>query len=154
MLHLILWHPEIPHNTGNIIRLCANTGATLHLIYPLGFSWDNKRLRRAGMDYRDWARVQHHPSLAAFLEIVLFNRLFALSKRGTHAYHEVAYQAGDAFLFGPESCGLPDTILGTLPANHVLRIPMQPPSRSLNLSNAAAIVLYEAWRQLQFAGGY
>lgn len=153
MLHIVLFEPEIPSNTGNIIRLCANTGAALHLIHPLGFAWDNARLRRAGLDYYEWVRVQHHPSLPAFCETTAYARLLALSTRGKRAYHDIAYQPWDALLFGRETCGLPDHVLYGLPAEHILRIPMQPASRSLNLSNAAAVVLYEAWRQLGFVGG-
>ena len=152
-LHIVLFEPEIPHNTGNIIRLCANTGATLHLIHPLGFMWDNARLRRAGLDYYEWVPVQHHTSLQAFREATAFPRLLAFSTKGTCAYHAMAYREGDALLFGPESRGLPEHVLQSLLPEQVVRIPMQPASRSLNLSNAAAIVLYEAWRQLGFVGG-
>jgi tRNA (cytidine/uridine-2'-O-)-methyltransferase len=153
MLHVILFQPEIPPNTGNIIRLCANTGAQLHLIHPLGFAWEDARLRRAGLDYHEWVHVQHHTSLQACLDATPFSRLFAVSARGTRPYTDVAYHTDDALLFGPESCGLPPDVLQRLPADQILRIPMQQPSRSVNLSNAAAIVLYEAWRQLGFAGG-
>jgi tRNA (cytidine/uridine-2'-O-)-methyltransferase len=153
MLHVILFQPEIPPNTGNIIRLCANTGAQLHLIHPLGFRWENARLRRAGLDYHEWVHVQHHASLQAYLDTVTFTRLFAISAKGTRPYTDVAYRKNDALLFGPESCGLPFDVLQRLSAEQVLRIPMQQPSRSINLSNAAAIVLYEAWRQLGFVGG-
>jgi len=152
-LHIVLFEPEIPHNTGNIIRLCANTGATLHLIHPLGFAWDNARLRRAGLDYYEWVPVQHHTSLQAFHEATAFPRLLALSTKGTWAYHAMAYREGDALLFGPESRGLPEQVLQSLLPEQVVRIPMQPTSRSLNLSNAVAIVLYEVWRQLGFVGG-
>jgi tRNA (cytidine/uridine-2'-O-)-methyltransferase len=153
MLHVVLFEPEIPPNTGNIIRLCANTGAQLHLIHPLGFAWDDARLRRAGLDYHEWARVKHHPSLQAFLVQMACTRLFALSVKGKYVYSDVAYQQGDALLFGPETRGLPTEVLHSLPPQQVLRIPMQASSRSLNLSNAAAIVLYEAWRQLGFMAG-
>jgi tRNA (cytidine/uridine-2'-O-)-methyltransferase len=153
LLHIVLFEPEIPHNTGNIIRLCANTGATLHLIHPLGFAWDNARLRRAGLDYYEWVPVQHHTSLQAFHEATAFPRLLALSTKGTWAYHAMAYREGDALLFGPESRGLPEQVLQSLLPEQVVRIPMQPTSRSLNLSNAVAIVLYEVWRQLGFVGG-
>jgi tRNA (cytidine/uridine-2'-O-)-methyltransferase len=152
-LHIVLFEPEIPHNTGNIIRLCANTGATLHLIHPLGFAWDSAKLRRAGLDYYEWVPVQHHDSLAAFREATAFSRLLALSTKGTCAYHEMVYQHGDALLFGPESRGLPPHVLAGLLPEQVVRIPMQPTSRSLNLSNAVAIMLYEVWRQLGFIGG-
>jgi len=153
LLHIVLFEPEIPHNTGNIIRLCANTGATLHLIHPLGFAWDNARLRRAGLDYYEWVPVQHYTSLQAFHEAVVFPRLLALSTKGTGAYHAITYREGDALLFGPESRGLPEHVLQSLLPEQVVRIPMQPTSRSLNLSNAVAIVLYEVWRQLGFVGG-
>jgi tRNA (cytidine/uridine-2'-O-)-methyltransferase len=153
LLHIVLFEPEIPHNTGNIIRLCANTGATLHLIHPLGFAWDNAKLRRAGLDYYEWVPVQHYTSLQAFLEAVAFPRLLALSTKGPCAYHAIAYREGDALLFGPESRGLPEHVLQSPLPEQVVRIPMQPTSRSLNLSNAVAIVLYEVWRQLGFVGG-
>jgi tRNA (cytidine/uridine-2'-O-)-methyltransferase len=153
MLHIILFEPEIPPNTGNIIRLCANTGAQLHLIEPLGFVWEDKRLRRAGLDYHEWVRVKQYPSFQAFLDETPFNRLFAISTRGGQAYHDIAYCDGDALLFGSETQGLPAEVLERIPATHILRIPMTPYSRCLNLSNAAAVVLYEAWRQLEFAGG-
>ena len=153
LLHLVLFEPEIPPNTGNIIRLCANTGAQLHLIHPLGFFWTDARLRRAGLDYHEWARVQHHASFQAFCSALPCSRLLAISTRGRRLYTEVTYRTGDALLFGPETRGLPATILESLPSKQILRIPMVPASRSLNLSNAAAIVLYEAWRQLGFAGG-
>jgi tRNA (cytidine/uridine-2'-O-)-methyltransferase len=153
LLHIVLFEPEIPHNTGNIIRLSANTGATLHLIHPLGFDWDSAKLRRAGLDYYEWVPVQHHDSLQACRAATACPRLLAFSTRGTCAYHEMTYQEGDALLFGPESRGLPAHVLANLLPEQVVRIPMQPTSRSLNLSNAVAIVLYEAWRQLGFAGG-
>ncbi len=153
MLHLVLFEPEIPPNTGSLIRLCANTGARLHLIHPLGFIWDDARLRRAGLDYHEWTEVQHHASFAAFCAEVAFTRLWAVSARGTRFYTDVAYQAGDALLFGPESRGLPPRLLQDMPPEQVLRIPMVTYRRSLNLANAVAVVLYEAWRQLGFAGG-
>src|SRR5687767_2942156 len=153
MFNVVLVEPEIPPNTGNIIRLCANAGARLHLIHPLGFQWENARLRRAGLDYREWASVQHYDTLAAFVHTVTCTRLLAMSARGQRAYHSVTYTPGDALLFGPESRGLPPHIVQQLPPEHVLRIPMRHPSRSLNLSNAVAIVLYEAWRQVGFCGG-
>ena len=152
-LHLVLYEPEIPPNTGNIIRLCANTGAQLHLIHPLAFEWSNKRLRRAGLDYHEWAKVQHHESLQAFCQTVTYHRLLAFSTRGTRLYTEMIYQAGDALMLGPETRGLPQALLDRTPPAHVLRIPMQPHVRSLNMSNAAAVILYEAWRQLNFMGG-
>ena len=153
MLHIVLYQPEIPPNTGNMIRLCANTGARLHLIHPLGFAWDNARLRRAGLDYHEWAQVQHHPSLQDFCRQTAYSRLFALSTRGTRRYSDVVFEEHDALLFGPETRGLPDTVLQRVAPARILRIPMQPYSRSLNLSNAVSVVLYEAWRQLGFKGG-
>ena len=153
MLHVVLFEPEIPANTGNIIRLCANTGAQLHLIQPLGFSLDDKRLRRAGLDYHEWVSIQTHVSFQAFSVEAAFTRLFASSVKGKRAYHEVAYREGDALLFGPETRGLPNDLLRHSLVDTVLRVPMQQTSRSLNLANAAAIVLYEAWRQLGFRGG-
>jgi tRNA (cytidine/uridine-2'-O-)-methyltransferase len=151
-LHIVLYQPEIPPNTGNIMRLCANTGCNLHLIRPLGFSLDDKRLRRAGLDYREFSRVSNHDSLDTFLESVAPARVFAFSTRGQRRYSSVDYRAEDALLFGPETRGLPVTLLEQLGDEHCLRIPMQPGSRSLNLSNAVALVTYEALRQLDFPG--
>ena len=153
MFHLILYEPEIPPNTGNVIRLCANTGVSLHLVEPLGFDLEEKKLRRAGLDYREFARVCTHPSLEACLQALGHPRVFALSTRGTTRYDTPGYKEGDAFVLGPETRGLPQTLLDALPAERVLRLPMQPDNRSLNLSNAAAIIVYEAWRQLGFDGG-
>lgn len=153
MLHVILYEPEIPPNTGNVIRLCANTGATLHLVHPLGFELDEPRMRRAGLDYHEYARVETHPDLQACLLSLDEPRLHALSTRGTTRYDEVRYARGDALLFGPETRGLPAQVLESLPESRRLRVPMQPGNRSLNLSNAVAVVVYEAWRQLGFAGG-
>ena len=153
MFSLILYQPEIPPNTGNIIRLCANTGVALHLVEPLGFELDEPRLKRAGLDYSEFADVLTHANLGACLENLGQPRVFALSTRGESAYTETEFAAGDAFLFGPETRGLPQEVLDSLPAAQRLRIPMQQGSRSLNLSNAAAVVVYEAWRQLGFAGG-
>ncbi len=150
MFHVVLYQPEIPPNTGNIIRLCANCGATLHLIHPLGFELDEPQLRRAGLDYREWARVREHPALPAFLAQVAPARLFAYSTRARRRYDEPAYRPGDAFLFGPEGRGLPTERLADVPAEHRLRIPMVAGSRSLNLSNAVAVAVYEAWRQIGF----
>ena len=150
MLSLILYEPEIPPNTGNIIRLCANTGVALHLIEPLGFDLEEKKLRRAGLDYREFASVQTYDSLDACLLALLSPRLFALSTRGTTRHDEPNYREGDAFLMGPETRGLPRELLESLPPEQVLRLPMQAGSRSLNLSNAAAVIFYEAWRQLGF----
>lgn len=152
MFHVVLFEPEIPPNTGNIIRLCANSGARLHLIHPLGFRLDDSRLRRAGLDYREWVSVCEHDSLEAFMGTVTRARILACSTRGHIPYHEVSFQVGDALLFGPETRGLPAIVLDRLPEEHRLRIPMLPNNRSLNLSNAVAITLYEAWRQQGFAG--
>lgn len=152
MFHVVLFEPEIPPNTGNIIRLCANTGSALHLIHPLGFELDDKKLRRAGLDYRDLALVRDYPSLDRFLEQVQPKRLFGLSTKGTQDYAEAAFCPGDAFLFGPETRGLPAELMHSLAAGNLLRIPMLASSRSMNLSNAVAVVLYEAWRQNDFAG--
>jgi len=151
MFHVVLYQPEIPPNTGNIIRLCANTGSTLHLIHPLGFELDDRRLRRAGLDYREFASVQEHASLQAFSDRV-HARIHGVSTRAARIYTEVAFGAGDAFLFGPETRGLPVDILDELGTNRLLRIPMLPGSRSLNLSNAVAVLVYEAWRQQAFSG--
>jgi len=150
---LILFEPEIPPNTGNIIRVCANTGTTLHLVHPLGFEIDDKRLRRAGLDYHEFAEVKQHDSLEACLKCLRGRRVFAVSTRGTRVMHEVEYRPDDVFLFGPETRGLPQAVLDDLPPEQVLRIPMRPDNRSLNLSNAAAVLLYEAWRQNGFVGG-
>ena len=147
MLHIALYQPEIPPNTGNIIRLCANTGAQLHLIHPLGFSPDEKKVRRAGLDYHEWVNVKHYEDFNAFLASPPSSRIFACSSKGNVSYHEVLYQSGDCFLFGPETRGLPDDVRVRFSA---IRIPMRTTSRSLNLSNAAAVILYEAWRQLDF----
>lgn len=153
MFHVVLFEPEIPPNTGNIIRLCANCGSTLHLIHPLGFELDDKRLRRAGLDYREFVGVREHASLAEFLSEVAPKRLYACTTRGAHPYAEVAYQPGDALLFGPETRGLPQAVLDELSPEQRIRIPMLPENRSLNLSNAVAVILYEAWRQQGFADG-
>ncbi len=152
MFHIALLEPEIPPNTGNIIRLCANTGCQLHLIEPLGFELDDKRLRRAGLDYHEFAAVKTYADLDSCLKEVRPNRVFALSTKGTQNFSEVQFAAGDLFLFGPESRGLPAAVREALPAEQVLRIPMRPDSRSLNLSNSAAILIYEAWRQLGYGG--
>jgi tRNA (cytidine/uridine-2'-O-)-methyltransferase len=157
MLHVILHQPRIPPNTGNAIRLCANTGARLHLVRPLGFSLDDAQLRRAGLDYHEYATLQVHDSLQdAFDAIAAGNgtppRVFALSTRSQARYDAPVFRDGDAFLFGSETDGLPDAVLDALPPAQCLRLPMQPGSRSLNLSNAVAVMVYEAWRQLGFAG--
>ena len=153
MFSLILYQPEIPPNTGNIIRLCANTGVDLHLVEPLGFDLDEPRLRRAGLDYREFARVKTHASLQDALAAIGEPRVFALSTRGGTRYDAPTYRRGDAFLMGPETRGLPQALLDGLPAEQRLRLPMRAGSRSLNLSNAAAVVVYEAWRQLGFEQG-
>ncbi|MDO7912066.1 tRNA (uridine(34)/cytosine(34)/5-carboxymethylaminomethyluridine(34)-2'-O)-methyltransferase TrmL [Pseudomonas sp. 22-AL-CL-001] len=150
MFHVILFQPEIPPNTGNIIRLCANSGCHLHLIEPIGFELDDKRLRRAGLDYHEYATLKRHESLAQCLESLGQPRVFAFTTKASHPYHEVAYEPGDAFLFGPESRGLPADMLDSLPAEQRVRLPMQPGCRSLNLSNTVAVAVYEAWRQQDF----
>jgi tRNA (cytidine/uridine-2'-O-)-methyltransferase len=148
-LHVVLYQPEIPPNTGNIIRLCANAGARLHLIQPLGFAPDDARLRRAGLDYRDWVEVTQYPSLEA-LRGTLPGRLLPVSTRGAQQYDQVVYGDADILLFGPETRGLPQEVIESVPANQQLRIPMRPGNRSLNLSNAVAVIVYEAWRQQGF----
>jgi tRNA (cytidine/uridine-2'-O-)-methyltransferase len=153
MLHVVLYQPQIPPNTGNVIRLCANSGARLHLIRPLGFDLDHAKLRRAGLDYHEYARIAVHDDLDAFVAAAHPARLFALSTRGTTLYSDVRYDADDAVLFGPETRGLPQALLDALPPAQRLRLPMRPDNRSLNLSNAVAVVVYEAWRQAGFVGG-
>jgi tRNA (cytidine/uridine-2'-O-)-methyltransferase len=152
MFHVVLYQPEIPPNTGNIIRLCANTGSALHLIHPLGFELDDRRLRRAGLDYRELATVQEHASLQDFTGSIRPARLWGVSTRGTRHYTGPQYAPGDAFLFGPETRGLPDDVLQSLGQAAVLRVPMIAGSRSLNLSNTVSILVYEAWRQQGFVG--
>lgn len=152
MLDIILYQPEIPPNTGNIIRLCANTGYTLHLIEPLGFDLDEKKVRRAGLDYHELTNVQRHNSLEDYIADHPNQRIFACTTKGTVHFTEVQYQSGDALLFGPETRGLPDDIINNLPAPQRLRIPMLPESRSMNLSNSVAVFVYESWRQLDFSG--
>ena len=152
MFHVVLYQPEIPPNTGNIIRLCATTGSVLHLVGPLGFDLDDRKLRRAGLDYREWATLQLHASLTAFQAAVQPARLWAFTTRGTRSYERVGYQPGDALLFGPETRGLPPELLQVIGAAAVLRLPMVANSRSLNLSNTVAVVVYEAWRQQGFEG--
>lgn len=151
MLHIALYQPEIPPNTGNIIRLCANTGAQLHLIYPLGFTLDDKRCRRAGLDYHEWAKIKHHKTYPAFLEAIAPRRIIACSTKSKHAHSAINFNAEDVLLFGPETRGLPNAILSALEQDQIIKIPMLATSRSLNLSNAAAIILYEAWRQLDYS---
>lgn len=153
MFRLVLFQPEIPPNTGNIIRLCANAGAELHLVRPLGFGLEDRRLRRAGLDYREFAAIRVHDDLDACTAALDGARLFAFSTRGRTRYTDVRYVAGDALMFGPETRGLPDQVLDALPRERLLRLPMRPGNRSLNLSNAAAVAVFEAWRQLDFAGG-
>ena len=153
MFSIILYEPEIPPNTGNIIRLCANTGTDLHLVEPLGFDLDEKRLRRAGLDYREFVTVRTHTSLDECLEVLGQPRLFAMSTRNSTRYDEARFEKGDALLFGPETRGLPQAVLDNLPPGQCLRLPMQEGNRSLNLSNSAAVVVFEAWRQLGFPGG-
>ena len=152
MLHIVLYRPEIPPNTGNVIRLCANAGAVLHLVRPLGFSMDDARLRRAGLDYREWARVRLHDTLESVLTQPGVGRAYAFTARGTRPYHAVPYGPHDALVFGSETRGLPDGVLERFDPSHRLRIPMVSASRCLNLSNAVAVVVYEAWRQLGFPG--
>jgi tRNA (cytidine/uridine-2'-O-)-methyltransferase len=152
MFHVILFRPEIPPNTGNLIRLCANVGATLNLVHPLGFDLSDAQVKRAGLDYHEMASVREHRDLAACLAAVAPARLFALTTRAVRSVYDAEFRAGDAFLFGPETRGLPQELLDTLDAERRLRIPMRAGNRSLNLSNAAAVTVYEAWRQLGFAG--
>ena len=152
MFSVILYEPEIPPNTGNIIRLCANTGANLHLIEPMGFEMDEPRLRRAGLDYREFAAVEVHKNLPTCIDSLGSPRLFALSTRAATTYSTARFREGDALIFGPETRGLPDRLLESLPPEQRLRLPMLSTSRSLNLSNAAAVVVYEAWRQIGFSG--
>jgi tRNA (cytidine/uridine-2'-O-)-methyltransferase len=153
VFHVILFKPEIPPNTGNLIRLCANVGATLHLVHPLGFAIDDARVRRAGLDYHEMACVREHADLAACLAAIVPARVFALTTRARRSVYDVAFVAGDAFLFGPETSGLPAEVLDSVDSEARLRIPMRAGNRSLNLSNAAAVTVYEAWRQLRFQGG-
>jgi tRNA (cytidine/uridine-2'-O-)-methyltransferase len=153
MFHIILFQPEIPPNTGNSIRLAANTGCILHLIKPLGFDLSDAQLRRAGMDYSEIADLRVHENWEDCLKALNGARLFALSTRGSSRHDTAQYQAGDAFVFGPETKGLPQEMLDALPAEQRIRVPLVPGNRSLNLSNTVALVVYEAWRQLDFAGG-
>ena len=152
MLHVILYRPEIPPNTGNVIRLCANTGAALHLIRPLGFELDDARLRRAGLDYHEYARVAVHDDLASCLDALGAPRVFAFTTRGHASHADTRFADGDVLLFGCETAGLPGEVLAATPAEQHLRLPMRPDSRSLNLSNSVAVAVYEAWRQLGFPG--
>lgn len=150
MLHVVLFEPEIPPNTGNIIRLCANTGFQLHLIEPLGFKLEDKSLRRAGLDYHEWARLQVHKSYAEFLANVKPKTIYAMTTKGSDCFSKASFEKHDALLFGPESRGLPEEIRAQCDAR--IRLPMTSESRSLNLSNCAAITVYEAWRQLNYEG--
>lgn len=152
MLHVILYQPEIPPNTGNVIRLCANAGAALHLIRPLGFELDHAKLRRAGLDYHEFVNLRVHDDLDACLRILQCPRVFAFTSHATHRYTDIRFADGDALLFGRETSGLPDEVLASIPEPQRLRLPMQPGNRSLNLSNAVAVAVYEAWRQLGFPG--
>ncbi|HLX24889.1 MAG TPA: tRNA (cytidine(34)-2'-O)-methyltransferase [Usitatibacter sp.] len=152
MFDVVLVHPEIPPNTGNVIRLCANTGARLHLVEPLGFSIDDKQLKRAGLDYHEFADMRVHVSWDACMAVLAGRRTFALSRRAGRRFDEVAFAEGDVFVFGGETSGLPDELLEGFSADHRLRLPMRPGNRSLNLSNSVAIVVFEAWRQQGFRG--
>jgi len=153
MLNVVLFEPEIPPNTGNIIRLCANTGAQLHLVEPLGFSMDDKALRRAGLDYHEFANVQIHKNFDAFVETCSPKRMFALTTKGQTGHDQAGFEADDYLVLGPESRGLPPEVLDAIGQPNWLRLPMKADSRSLNLSNTTAIIVYEAWRQMGFVGG-
>lgn len=150
MFEIVLYEPEIPPNTGNIIRLAANTGARLHLVRPMGFTLRDRQLARAGLDYRELAQVVIHADWKACHDALTGHRLYAATTRGAQPYDVPHYRGGDAFLFGPETRGLPDEILGSLPAQQLIRLPMREGSRSLNLANTVAVVIYEAWRQIGF----
>jgi tRNA (cytidine/uridine-2'-O-)-methyltransferase len=152
MFDIVLYQPEIPPNTGNIIRLAANTGATLHLVEPLGFRLEDRELKRAGLDYHEYAGLVVHKDWAACCEHLQGSRMFAFSTRATHRHTEPEYRAGDVLVFGAETRGLPQEILESVPAERRLRLPLRPNNRSLNLSNAVAVAVYEAWRQQGFAG--
>lgn len=152
MFHVILYQPEIPPNTGNIIRLCANTGCQLHLIKPLGFVLEDKQLIRAGLDYHEFAKLRVYDELAQCLSTFDPARVFALTTKGSQPFHRLSYQAGDAFLFGPESRGLPADVLENFNTEQRVRLPMLPDNRSLNLSNTVAVAVFEAWRQTGFTG--
>ena len=152
VFHLILYQPEIPPNTGNIMRLCANVGAKLHLVHPLGFTLEERALRRAGLDYREFADVREHADLAQCVDTLAEARVFAMTTKGRRSFFDMQFRDGDAFLFGPETRGLPADVRAQFDAERVLRLPMRPDNRSLNLANSAAVVLYEAWRQCGFDG--
>ncbi|MGK0440993.1 MAG: tRNA (cytidine/uridine-2'-O-)-methyltransferase [Pseudohongiellaceae bacterium] len=153
MFHLALFEPRIAPNTGNIIRLAANNGCQLHIVEPMGFDFEEKKLRRAGLDYHDMTRVTRYPNYAAFKAAMGERRILACTTKGSRPHDQLAYQEDDVLLFGSETSGLPDEVMGSIPLEHRLRIPMQPNSRSLNLSNSVAIISYEAWRQCGFVGG-
>lgn len=153
MFNIALFEPKIPQNTGNIIRLTANNGCKLHLIEPLGFDLEEKNLRRSGLDYFDLANISLYPNYAEFLKVMQEHRIFALTTKGIYLYNQIVYKSGDVLLFGSETAGLPEAIHQSIALNHQLRIPMKPNNRSMNLSNTVAIVSYEAWGQLGFAGG-
>jgi len=150
--HIVLFQPEIPPNSGNIIRLCANTGAPLHFVHPLGFRLEDRRLRRAGLDYAEFARIHEHRDLAACFDVIQPARVFALTRKGATRHTEVTYGPDDVLLFGPETRGLPASVLADIPADRRLRIPMRRGSRSMNLANSVAVVIFEAWRQGGFEG--
>jgi len=152
MFHIVLVHPEIPPNTGNVIRLAANTGSRLHLVEPLGFTMDDRQLRRAGLDYHELSHIEVHKEWEVCKRALAGRRLFALSTHGTRNFAEVEFRVGDAFVFGPETKGLGEERLEEFPAAMRLRLPMLPGNRSLNLSNAVAVVVFEAWRQIGFLG--
>lgn len=152
MFNIVLYQPEIPPNTGNIIRLCANTGCQLHLVKPYGFELDDKKLKRAGLDYHEYAAIKEYPNYQKFINKEKPDQIYACTTRGNKFYSDVVYKKGDYLLFGPETRGLPQDILDTLPKSKHLRIPMLPENRSLNLSNAAALIVYEAWKQIGFTG--
>ena len=153
MFHIVLFEPEIPPNTGNIIRLCANTGAQLHLVKPLGFSLEDKQLKRAGLDYHEYANLKVHENWEDCKAALAGHRLFAITTKGSTTHSHIQFKAGDAFVFGPETRGLSEEVRNEFTAEHRVRLPMLPNSRSLNLSNSAAILLYEAWRQIGFEDG-
>ncbi|UKH23816.1 tRNA (uridine(34)/cytosine(34)/5-carboxymethylaminomethyluridine(34)-2'-O)-methyltransferase TrmL [Actinobacillus pleuropneumoniae] len=152
MLDIVLYEPEIPQNSGNIIRLCANCSFRLHMIEPLGFAWDDKKLRRSGLDYHEFVDIQKYKNFEDFLERAKPKRLFALTTKGEPNHSEVSYELGDFLMFGPESRGIPMTILDNLPMSQKIRVPMCKDNRSMNLSNTVAVVVYEAWRQFGYQG--
>lgn len=152
MINIVLYEPEIPPNTGNIIRLCANTGFMLHVIEPLGFELDDKKLRRAGLDYGEWKNIVVHSNWQQFLQYAKGQRILPISTKGKAFFHDWRFRVGDCVILGPETRGLPTSVLSSVPTEQVLRIPMRPESRSMNLSNAASVVAFEAWRQFGFEG--